>query len=57
MPRVTSIRIGLSVEKIPVEDLMGDAVLIDVSDRGDNVVIAPSLLEAALRAWSRAPAR
>ena len=60
---------GMSVEGIPLEDMMGDAVLMDVSDRGDNVVITPALLEKALekrgadlrpgdialiRAWPRA---
>jgi kynurenine formamidase len=40
---------GVSVEKIPVEDLMGDAVLLDVSDRPADTVITPALLEAALK--------
>lgn len=42
---------GISVEKIPVEDLMGDAVLMDVSGRGVDQVITPSLLEQSL--WKR----
>jgi kynurenine formamidase len=40
---------GISVEKIPVEDLMGDAVLMDVSDRGVDQVITAGLLEQSLR--------
>jgi len=40
---------GASVEQIPVEDMMGDAVLMDVSDRGVDAVITPGLLEHALR--------
>jgi arylformamidase len=39
---------GISVEKIPVEDLMGDAVLLDVSGRGADEVITPTLLERSL---------
>lgn len=40
---------GNSMEKIPLEDLLGDAVVIDVSDRRDNVPITADLLQSGLK--------